>query len=571
MHLLQHFKELTVRPKNAQELKGLILQLAIQGKLTSKWRNENPNLEDASSLLKQIQREKELLIKDKKVKKETPLPKLKKDEIPFALPSGWVWTRLGNIGTTNVGLTYKPAHITNDGVPVLRSSNVQDGELCLNDLVRVNTNYSEKDIIKEGDLLICARNGSRRLVGKCTIIEHIDEVMVFGAFMAIFRSNFNPYLQLFIQSPQYRSKLEGVETTTINQITQGNLKATEVPLPPLEEQKAIVAVVETLFKEVEQLERLTAERINLKEKFAVSALSQLTTNNTIKEWGLLQEHFHSFFNEKNNIKKLRETVLQLAVQGKLTADWRANNPNIEDASVLLKRIKAEKVELIKEKKIKKETPLPAIAKDEIPYELPEGWVWCSVGDVSTIKGGKRIPKGYLLSDTATSHIYIRVTDMKNGSISFSKLKYITDDVYEIIKNYTISKDDLYITIAGTIGDVGIIPEELHNMNLTENAAKIVIYQIDRTFLKTLLNSHVCQSQFLNKLNQMAQPKLALHRIASTIIPLPPIEEQKAIVKKVNALMGLCDALENEVKQSQKLSEKLMQSVLREVFEASNSL
>src|SRR5690606_16749803 len=142
-----------------------------------------------------------------------------------------------------------------------------------------------------------------------------------------------------------------------------------IPIPPLEEQKAIVEVVETLFKEVEQLEHLTVERITLKEDFVTSALNQLTINNAKQEWEFLQAHFKSFFNETPNIKKLRETVLQLAVQGKLTADWRVTNPDTEDASILLKRIQKEKAQLIKNKKIKKEKSLPPITKDEIPYEM----------------------------------------------------------------------------------------------------------------------------------------------------------------------------------------------------------
>lgn len=224
MQLLQHFKDLTNHPKNAQELKGLILQLAIQGKLTASWREENTHIETAFDLLKDIEKEKAQLIEDKKIKKEKSLPKITDDEIPFAISKRWLWTRLEDLGTTNIGLTYNPSQINQIGTPVLRSSNVQDGELCLRDLVRVNAPYREKDLIKEGDLLICVRNGSRRLVGKCTIINQINEIMLFGAFMAIFRSKCNPYLQLFIQSPQFRSKLDGVETTTINQITQGNLK-----------------------------------------------------------------------------------------------------------------------------------------------------------------------------------------------------------------------------------------------------------------------------------------------------------------------------------------------------------
>jgi type I restriction enzyme, S subunit len=255
MQLLSLFKDLTLHPKNAEELKGLILQLAIQGKLTQEWRIQNPNTESVLKLLETIQKEKEIEISEKIIKKEKPLPVIVNEDIPFQIPESWVMKRLGEVGSTNVGLTYKPSDISEEGVPVLRSSNVQDGNLSLLDLVRVNTVYRNKDIIKEGDLLICARNGSRRLVGKCTIIDHIDEVMVFGAFMAIFRSSINPFLQLFIQSPQYRSKLDGVETTTINQITQGNLKETVVPIPPLEEQKAIVEKVNSLMALCDELEQ----------------------------------------------------------------------------------------------------------------------------------------------------------------------------------------------------------------------------------------------------------------------------------------------------------------------------
>tara|TARA_B110000259_G_scaffold121715_1_gene138137 strand:- start:217 stop:1203 length:987 start_codon:yes stop_codon:yes gene_type:complete len=326
-------------------------------------------------------------------------------------------------------------------------------------------------------------------------------------------------------------------------------------------------VVNQLFTEVEALEELTKDRISLKEDFVTSALRRLTeSDNTTQEWHYLQQHFSSFFTEKKNIKSLRETILQLAVQGKLTVQWRKENPSVEHASELLKRVEVEKQQLIAEKKIRKEKPLHPLEDLDKPYELPKGWAWSMIGAVSTIKGGKRIPKGYQLTDKKTPHKYIRVTDMKGGTVSFSRLKYITEDVYEIIKAYTISKDDLYITIAGTIGDVGIIPEELHNMNLTENAAKIIIYEVDKIYLKILLNSHVCQSQFLDKVNQMAQPKLALHRIASTLIPVPPLKEQQAIVEKVNSLMALCDELEQQVDNSQTQIEQLMQSCLKEVFE-----
>lgn len=198
----------------------------------------------------------------------------------------------------------------------------------------------------------------------------------------------------------------------------------------------------------------------------------------------LLKHFHKLSVHPKNASELKGLILQLAIQGKLTADWRQTYPNIKSASELLNQVQKEKEQLVKDKKLRKEKSLSKITKDEIPYTIPEGWVWCRVGNLTTIKGGKRVPKGYQLSDIESDHVYIRVTDMKNGTIISSKLKYISEEVFQIIKSYTISKDDLYITIAGTIGDVGIIPEEFDNMNLTENAAKIVNYQVDKIFLKT---------------------------------------------------------------------------------------
>ncbi len=568
MQLLQHFKELTVNPKNAEELKGLILQLAIQGKLTANWREEKNDIEPASELLKRIQKEKEQHVKDKKLKRDKALPKLTEEETPFNIAETWVWTRLGEIGTTNVGLTYKPAHKNETGVPVLRSSNIQEGELCLKDLVRVNTEYREKDIIEEGDLLICARNGSRRLVGKCTIIGKIDEVMVFGAFMAIFRSNFNPYLQLFIQSPQYRSKLDGVETTTINQITQGNLKATAVPLPPLEEQKEIVNVVETLFKEVEQLEQLTVKRISLKEDFVTSALNKLTTNNANQEWTFLQDHFKSYFNETSNIKKLRETVLQLAVQGKLTSEWRTSHPELvsgtHHASQLLKRIQEEKAQLIKDKKIKKEKALPPIIKDEIPYELPEGWVWCRIIDVC-----ERVTDGFHHTPTKLDKgiRYISATHIKENGILWNDCHFIGEkEHFELFRKASQGKGDVLIVNRGAGCGTPAIVDTDEPFSF-QNAALI-------GFNENHINSHYMNNFILQKRSEImdiftnggAQPMLSNKILKTLLFPFPPVEEQKAIVQKVNALMGLCDSLEQEVQQSQEYSEMLMQSCLREVFE-----
>jgi type I restriction enzyme S subunit len=264
----------------------------------------------------------------------------------------------------------------------------------------------------------------------------------------------------------------------------------------------------------------------------------------------------------NLVSAYRNAVLMQAVQGKLVEQ----DPNDEPAAELLKRIREEKERLTKEKKIKKEKPLPPISPEEIPYELPKGWEWVRLGEITSVQGGKRVPKGYTLLDEPTDHVYIRVSDMKNGTIMTNDLKYISDEVYETIKDYTISKDDLYITIAGTIGQVGTVPDELDGMNLTENAAKIIVVLANKHYLKYVLRSNLLQQQFIDKVNQVAQPKLALKRIKMAVIPLPPIDEQLRIVNKIEEMLYAVELLEmNYVDEAQEFK-RLMQVMLAEAFQ-----
>ena len=249
--LQEHFGEFYGVKGNVVELRKAILQLAVMGKLVP----QDPKDQPASELLKEIETEKIRLVKEGKIKASKPLPEIKPEEVPYAVPKGWEWVRLGEIGETNIGLTYSPANIADDGIPVLRSSNVQRGLLDFNDIVRVQMNVKESAMVKEGDLLICARNGSKALVGKTAMITGLNEPMAFGAFMAIFRSRFNSYLLRFINSPLFRRMIDEVNTMTINQITQENLRNTAFPLPPLAEQMRIVAKIDQLMSLCDSLEQ----------------------------------------------------------------------------------------------------------------------------------------------------------------------------------------------------------------------------------------------------------------------------------------------------------------------------
>ena len=250
--------------------------------------------------------------------------------------------------------------------------------------------------------------------------------------------------------------------------------------------------------------------------------------------------------------QLRKSILQQAIQGKLVPQ----DPNDEPASVLLERIGEEKARLVEEKKIKKEKNPSVIFKgednsyyekftlsgevkcidEEIPFEIPNGWEWCRLGDITSITGGKRVPVGYSLTNQNTGYKYIRVADMKQYSVRNNDVHYISKEIYSLIKNYTISKDDLYITVAGTIGVVGEIPIEFDGANLTENANKIVFTQLNKKCLMYLLSSDYVQTQIKNCTTKVGQPKLAIIRIQNFLLPIPPLKEQQRIVEKIEELI-----------------------------------
>lgn len=247
-------------------IKSKILDFAIRGKLVP----QDPNDEPASVLLERIRAEKEELIKQGKIKRDKKESVIFKGDdnsyyrltadnksniidIPFDIPDNWEWCNLSMIGSTNIGLTYKPVDIVADGTMVLRSSNIINGKIDLSDLVRVNSTIRENQYIQENDILICARNGSKALVGKCAIYENANEKASFGAFMAVYRSRFFKYVYYFLNSEFFRNTFSNDDSKQINQLTQDMIKNTTIPLPPFAEQKRIVTAIETAFAQLDEI------------------------------------------------------------------------------------------------------------------------------------------------------------------------------------------------------------------------------------------------------------------------------------------------------------------------------
>ena len=435
------------------------------------------------------------------------------EEIPFEIPKGWEWCRLVEVGKTETGTTPSKSHpeYFGDYIPFLGPANIVNSKIVsvTQGLSDIGVDYGR--IVPKNTILQVCIGGS---IGKCAIT---DKPATFNQQI----NSITPYLcnvefvHIVLQSEYFRQaimdKATGTATPIIN---RGNWETLLFPLPPINEQKRIVA-------NITELTHYLGIYSNKQEE-----LNVLNTN---------------------MYQRVRKTILQEAIQGKLV-------PQIAEegtAQELLEQIKTEKQELVKEGKLKKSVLKDSVIfkgddnkyweksgdsivciDEEIPFGIPSSWSWCRLGNIASVKGGKRIPVGEKLTTENTGHMYIRVADMKENTVKTDDIHYISESIYQKIKSYTISTEDLYITVAGTIGSIGEIPKVFDNANLTENADKIVFRGICKKFLMYCLLSNFVQSQIKKCTTKVGQPKLAIVRIEDLLIPLPPIKEQYRIVHKI---------------------------------------
>ncbi len=573
MQLLKHFKELTVHPKNAEQLKGLILQLAIQGKLTQKWREQNPDVESASVLLEKIKEEKAQLVKEKKIKKEKALPEITEEEMIDDIPNSWAVTRLGVIGNWGAGAT--PLRSRSDfyggNINWFKSGELNNGIMDYDSEEKINELAIENSSLrlnKVGDVLIAMYGAT---IGKTGLLAVEGATNQAVCACTTFSCISNIYLHLLLKALKstFTNQGEGGAQPNISRV---KIRNQVFVLPPLEEQKVIVSIVNQLFAEVDQLEAQTKERVQLKNDFVTSALRQLSNVKEVNgEWAYLQQHFKSFFNTKEAVKKLRECILQLAVQGKLTHHWRGEHPTVEPASVLLEKIKVEKEQLIKEKKIKKEKALPEITKGEILYELPDGWVWCRLGEALLYSDAGKSPNCEKRPVTKNEWGVLTTTAIQQNWFDETANKVLPDK-FEINKQQIVEIGDILITRAGPINRTGVACKvDRLNYKLILSDKTIRLKYIPESLypdcIVQFLNSTEIRALLLDKMIGMAssQVNISQANIKGIPFPLPPLEEQKAIVAKVNSLMALCDQLEQQIELSSNQVEELMESCLKEVF------
>ena len=485
-----------------EQLKASILQYAIQGKLTPQIESDGT----AKSLLESCSTGAEI---DGRRVKQKIIAEIADDEKTFDIPESWEWVKLGNVCTIARGGSPRPIkeYITtaDDGINWIKIGDTEkDGKYICSTAEKIKPSGASKSrMVHAGDFLLTnSMSFGRPYILKVDGCIH-DGWLVISQTKEVF---YQDYLYWMLSSRyayfQFCDKVSGAVVKNLNSDKVAN---SVFPLPPLSEQKRIVAKIEELLQYVDRY---------------AAAYEKL-------------EQFNAKFPED-----MKKSILQYAIQGKLVEQ----RPEEGTGEELYQQIQTEKQRLIKEGKIKKEKPLPEISEDEVPFDIPESWKWIKLGEVASVLGGKRIPAGRTLTADNTGYKYIRVSDMKNGSVLTENLLYVPTDIYPSISRYVIHKEDVYITVAGTIGRVGKIPPEIDGANLTENADRLVFSIIDQDWLIKCLESSLVQQQIIDATTKVGQPKLAIKRIQELLIPLPPLAEQKRIVAKLEEILPLCERL-----------------------------
>jgi len=533
--LLKHFEEISEAPDSVPRLRRFILDLAVCGKLVP----QDPNDEPASKLLKRIKSEKARLVASGDSKLQIPVNFATRADLGFDIPVNWAVSRLGEVA---VCLDYRR-------IPVNGEERLKRIEgKSLDELYPYYGATQQQgwidDYIFDAEILLLGEDGvpffdplrckAYVVSGKSWVNNHAH------VFRGVYVSN--RFLSDWLNVFDYTGRVVGATRSKLNQS-----KALDIPtpLPPLSEQHRIVAKVKDLMAMCDELEAAQEKRERRRDRLVAATLHSLNNGVSGDEFrqnaSFFLNHLPNLTTRPEHVQQLRQTILNLAVRGKLVPQ----DPGDGSGSELLDRCRKIKEQLVQERRIRGDEDVEySIPKNK--HDTPPSWEWAHVHDVALVQGGKRLPKGATFSKERTQHIYIRVTDMKNGIIMKDNLQYIAPEVHRAIAHYIINKEDLYITIAGTIGQVGRVPSFFDGHNLTENAAKIVFRGMAPDYFRVALSSDSVQMQFREKTKQMAQPKLALKRILGALFPMPPLAEQHRIAAKVDELMGLCDELEARI-------------------------
>ena len=492
-----------------QELKNSILQLAIQGKLVDQRSEEGT----AEELYQQIREEKQRLTKKGKIKKERPLPVITEEEKPSEIPESWKWIRLGELVRVIGGVSYKKTDVSQTGLRVLRGGNIQAMRVLINDddvCLPFEYRDDEKQV-QVGDIVIVASTGSKTVIGKAGYVDRELPDTMIGAFLRICRPVYMAtvdYLHCIFDSKFYRKHIRDLsQGTNINNVKESYITEFIIPLPPLAEQKRIVAKIEELLPYIDRYEQA---------------------------WTRLEELNKRFPSD------LQKSILQWAIQGKLV-EQREEEGTAEE---LYRRIQEEKERLVKEGTIKKAKSLPEITEDEVPFEVPGNWKWVRFSDLmDTMSTG---PFGSILhkSDYIQNGIpLINPASIVHGKIIVAPEMTISVETAKRLEMYTLHQGMIVIGRRGEMGRCAVVTAHedgwlcgTGSFFMKPNPG-LYAYYISMFFSAPYAKAYLSGKSVGTTMSNLN------HRILRKMpFSLPPLAEQKRIVSKLEELLPLCDRL-----------------------------
>ncbi|EPB6706367.1 restriction endonuclease subunit S [Escherichia coli] len=530
-----------------KKLRELILELAVRGKLVP----QDPNDEPASELLKRIAAETAELVKQGKIKKQKPLPEISEEEKPFELPEGWEWVTLATVGEIVGGGTPKsdnPQFWAKNGIKWITPADLYGlkGKYITSgarDISPAGLSNSSARLMPKGSVLF----SSRAPIGYVAIADaELSTNQGFKSCVPYIKESAE-YIYYFLLASAKKIDAEA-SGTTFKEVSGAIVSKILLPLPPLSEQLKIVSRANELMSLCDQLEQQSLTSLDAHQQLVETLLGTLTDSQNAEElaenWTRISEHFDTLFTTEASVDALKQTILQLAVMGKLVPQ----DPNDEPASELLKRIAQEKAQLVKEGKIKKQKSLPPISDEEKPFELPEGWEWSYLSDIGILARGrsKHRPRNdpTLYADGTIPLVQTGDVARSNGCINTYSALY---NQLGLSQSKLWNKGTLCITIAANIADSGILnfdacfPDSVVGFTPYENEIPVLYFHYFMMTIKSTLEKFAPST---------AQKNINIDILSQLFFPCPPLEEFHRIVDKVQNLLSVCDVLRAYIQSAQ---------------------
>lgn len=541
-----------------KKLRELILELAVRGKLVP----QDPNDEPASELLKRIAAEKAELVKQGKIKKQKPLPEISEAEKPFELPEGWEWVRLGELFNS----------IASGGTPSKSNPDFWNGDIpwaSVKDLGKEKYIAKTQDYIShqgleagskladEGDILICTRMGLGKIgIASCPVAFNQDLKSVkltSGVSLDFF---FNTYSTV---------KIKGTGTT-VEGIKQEQLLNYVIGLPSGNEQHQIVEKVDELMSLCDQLEQRSLTSLDAHQQLVETLLTTLTDSPNAEElaenWARISQYFDTLFTTEASIDALKQTILQLAVMGKLVPQ----DPNDEPASELLKRIEQEKAQLVKEGKIKKQKPLPLVSDEEKRFSLPKGWMWCRLGDLALGSEAGWSPQCEPHPRNDKEWGVLKISAVTWGEFNPEENKALPLKL-EPRQEYEVKGRDFLLSRANTSELVArsvVVPQTVPKHLMLSD--KIIRFQfsdfLDVNYIN-IVNNSIFSREYYGVVaggTSSSMKNVTRNHVSLLPVALPSHNEQKKIYSVIASILVFCDMLKDRIVKGEEIKRDLTDSI-----------